>query len=157
MTAEFERSICGNAWPVQAVFPPPNRRIGTIDVFGLIGLGGLLIARYVPIAVMVPFWGCTFRKVTGYPCPGCGLTRAADRFSHFNVIGALKANPLGTVAACFFAWCAVATLIHLVFKVPLPELSLSEREWRLVRWAALILFAANYLFVIYAHRVLHFT
>jgi hypothetical protein len=140
---------------VQLVLPRRNRTPGTLDALGLIGLVGLLVGRYVPLATLIPFWGCSFRQVTGVPCPGCGLTRVADRVAHLNVMGALTANPLGTVAALLFALAAVAMVVHLVFGVPLPELVLSEAEWRVVRWAALGLFLANYAFVVFAYRVLH--
>lgn len=136
--------------------PPPNRSFGAADAMGLIGLLGFLVARFVPIAVIIPFWGCMFRQVTGIPCPGCGLTRVADRFAHFNVVGALKANPLGTVAAAFFAVMMVWSFLHLAFKVPIPELVLDEKEWRRVRWATLFLFVANYAWVVFSYTQLHF-
>ncbi len=140
---------------MQVVYPAPNRSLGTIDVLGIVGLIGLFVARFIPVAVWIPFWGCTFREWTGIPCPGCGLTRAADRFAHFNVLGALAANPLGTVAAAGFGLAAVASVVHLAFKVPLPELILSENEWRWVRWVAVSAFVVNYVFVILAHRLWH--
>ncbi|MEW5743530.1 MAG: DUF2752 domain-containing protein [Myxococcota bacterium] len=136
--------------------PKPNRTFGAADAMGVIGLVGFLVARFVPIAVIIPFWGCMFRKVTGIPCPGCGLTRVADRFAHFNVIGALKANPLGTLAAAFFAVMMVWSFLHLVFKVPIVELVLDDAEWRKVRWATLFLFVANYAWVVFAYTQLNF-
>lgn len=142
---------------MQLYLPPRNRSFGSLDVLGLVGLVGLLVARFVPIAKLIPWWGCTWRKVTGWPCPGCGLTRAADRFSHLNLVGAFEANPLGTVAAFAFAVCVVASAIHLVFAVPMPELILSEKEWKRVRWGAGLLFAVNYCVVAYFHRVMHFS
>lgn len=142
---------------MQLYFPPRNRSFGQLDALGLIGLVGLLVARFVPIAKLVPFWGCSFRKLTNIPCPGCGLTRVADRVAHFNFLGALEANPLGAVAATCFLVCIFASAAHLVFAVPLPELVLSEKEWRRVRWAAVLLFTANYAFVVFAWRVLHFS
>lgn len=123
---------------------------------GVIGLFGLLIARFVPVARLIPFWGCAFRQVTGIPCPGCGLTRVADRFAHFNVIGALKANPLGTGAAAFFAVMVVVTVLHLVFAVPIPELVFDDKEWKRLRWVALGVFLTNYAWVVYAHTQLHY-
>jgi hypothetical protein len=140
---------------VQLVLPPRNRTLGTIDALGIVGLGGLLVARYVPIARIIPFWGCTFRETTGVPCPGCGLTRVADRVAHFNVLGAFKANPLGTVAALVFAFAVIASAVHLIFGVPLPELRLDDKEWKRARWLAISLFVANYAFVIFSYRVLH--
>lgn len=135
--------------------PSRNRSFGTVDALALIGVVGFAIARWVPIATLIPFWGCGFRKVTGIPCPGCGLTRVADRFAHFNVLGALKANPLGTVAAALFAGAIVASAVHLIFRVPIPELVMDDKEWRRARWGALILFGANYAWVIFAYAVLN--
>ncbi len=140
---------------MQLVLPARNRTLGTIDALGIVGVVGLLIARYVPLAKIIPFWGCTFRQTTGVPCPGCGLTRVADRVAHFNFWGAFHANPLGTVAALVFAVSVVATIVHLVFGVPLPEVKLSEVEWKRARWIAIGLFLANYAFVVFAYRVLH--
>ena len=61
---------------VQVSWPPRNRSIGPLDVLGIVGLGGLLVARFIPVARLIPFWGCGFRRITGFPCPGCGLSRA---------------------------------------------------------------------------------
>ncbi len=142
---------------MQIYVPPRNRTIGTIDALGLVGLLGFAVARWVPIATLVPFWGCSWRKLTGWPCPGCGLTRVADRFAHFHWLRALQANPLGTLAAAGFAAAMVASLVHLIFAVPLPELVLTEKEWARVRWAMVAGIILNYAFVAYAFRVLHWS
>jgi hypothetical protein len=137
---------------MQIAWPQPNRKFSALDAMGLVGLIGLLIARFIPVAVIIPFWGCAFREITGFPCPGCGLTRVADRFAHLNFYGAFKANPLGTFAATFFAIAVVWSLLHLVFKVPTPEVTLSDRDWTRLRNFALIAFTLNYAFVIIQHR-----
>ena len=139
---------------MQLVMPKRNRTFGALDALALIGVIGLAVARWIPIAKIIPFWGCGFRKFTGIPCPGCGLTRAADRFAHFNVIGALKANPGGTVAAALFAAAILASALHLIFKMPVPELVLNEKEWKRVRVGAVVLFSFNYAWVVYAYAVL---
>lgn len=38
---------------------------------------------------------CGFLLVTGYPCPGCGLTTAFANMARFNIVGAAHANPFG--------------------------------------------------------------
>lgn len=38
---------------------------------------------------------CGFLVVTGFPCPGCGLTTAFTNMVRFNVVGAAHANPFG--------------------------------------------------------------
>lgn len=124
---------------------------GFIDAMGVTGLCGLLVARFLPIAKL-PFWGCAIRQTTGWPCPGCGLTRVADRMSHFNVAGAWDANPLGTVAAALFMVAIVATVLHLGFKVPLPTATLSPREWFWLRCALGVLVVVNYAFVVVKTR-----
>ena len=133
---------------MKVILPPPNRTLGVTDVLGLIGLVGLLVARYIPIARIIPFWGCALREATGWPCFGCGLTRVADRVAHFNVAGAWDANPLGTVAALFFALMVVVTVLHLVFAMPVPEPVLSPTEWHRVRIAAAVLVFVNYAWVV---------
>lgn len=137
---------------VKVSWPAPNRKLGVMDAMGFLGLAGLLVARYVPVAKLVPFWGCGFRQMTGIPCPGCGLTRVADHFAHLHFKAAFMANPLGFLAACFFAFAAVATVLHLVFKVPLPTVWLEDREWVWLRNAVIGVAVANYAFVLAAHR-----
>ena len=137
---------------MQLSWPAPNRRIGIVDVLGAVGIAGLLVARYIPVARLIPFWGCAFRTVTGWPCPGCGLTRVADRFAHFHFWGAFLANPLGMFGAAVLVICAVWSFLHLVFKVPVPNVTLSDRDWRWVRNVGLTAAALNYLFVIGQHR-----
>ncbi len=135
--------------------PARNRNIGLMEVLGLVGLAGLLIARYIPVAKLIPFWGCMLRQTTGWPCLGCGLTRVADRVAHFNIPGALAANPLGTVAALLFALMAVATVLHLVFALPIPQVELTPREWTRVRITLSVLVVLNYSYVVVATRFPH--
>jgi hypothetical protein len=139
---------------MQLHWPPPNRTFGFIDALGLTGALGLAVARWVPIA-RLPFWGCMLREQTGWPCLGCGLTRAADRFSHGNVLGALQANPLGTLAAALFALCALASVLHLVFKVPLPQVKLGPGESRGLRWAVVVAVVVNWGWVALQTRFPH--
>lgn len=41
--------------------------------------------------------GCTFRKLTGLYCPGCGMTRAAHASLHGEFSRAFAMNPVGMV------------------------------------------------------------
>jgi hypothetical protein len=136
---------------VKVIVPKPNRILGTADVLGLVGLVGLLIARYIPIAKL-PFWGCALRETTGWPCIGCGLTRVADRVAHLNIAGAWDVNPLGTVAALFFALMVVVTVLHLVFAMPVPRLHLEPGEWHRVRVVLIAVLLVNYAWVIVKTR-----
>ncbi len=132
---------------MRLTWPRSNREIGIVDALGITGICGLLVARFVPIA-RLPFWGCVLRQTTGWPCFGCGLTRVADRVSHFNFAGAWDANPLGTVFAVLFIVAIAAAAVHLAFKVPLPELELTPREWRYVQIALGVVVLVNYAWVV---------
>jgi hypothetical protein len=55
---------------------------------------------------------CGFRRLTGLPCPGCGLTRSFCAISHGEFARAFEFNPFGYVfyalALCLIAWPVVA-------------------------------------------------
>ena len=123
-----------------------------LDALGIIGGLGLLVARFIPVAKLIPFWGCGFRQMTGYPCPGCGLTRVADNFAHLHFKAALLANPLGFVAASLFALAVVLTVLHLSFKLTLPVLHLEDKEWVWLRNGVITAVVVNYAFVIAMHK-----
>ncbi len=129
------------------IWPKPNRNGGFVDALALTGLTGLLVARFVPVA-RLPFWGCALRQHTGWPCPGCGLTRVADRIAHMNVLGAWEANPLGTVVALLFVLAIVLSVLHLLFKVPLPNLIPTKREAFVLRVSLGAAVVINYGYVI---------
>ncbi len=50
---------------------------------------------------------CIWRSLTGYPCPGCGLTRAFASISNFNIIESIRFNP----EALLFTAIAVVAVI----------------------------------------------
>ncbi len=56
----------------------------------LILLGAL---AYVFIVALTGI-GCPILYITGFPCPGCGLTRAYIAFFHGNFVDAFRYHPL---------------------------------------------------------------
>ncbi len=42
---------------------------------------------------------CTFRQVTGVPCPGCGSTRALTALANADLLSAFRLNPMATGTA----------------------------------------------------------
>jgi hypothetical protein len=56
-----------------------------------------LIALHILAAAILVFlviWGCPFRKLTGFPCPFCGMTRAYCSLLRFDIAGAFHWHPL---------------------------------------------------------------
>jgi len=40
---------------------------------------------------------CIFKKVTGYPCPSCGTTRAVNLLLKGDGLGSIQMNPFGII------------------------------------------------------------
>lgn len=66
---------------------------------GPVAVGGLALASCVYVGVVDPnsqssplFPQCTFKALTGYDCPGCGLTRAMHSIVTGNPVQALDHN-----------------------------------------------------------------
>ena len=77
--------------------------------------------------------GCFFRKVTGYDCPGCGMTRATYALLHGRIADAFRFNPVGMV---LFPLAMVGLGIEVLAWVrgkPLPF------QLRSGRWGATVL------------------
>ena len=78
-----------------------------------IGLGGLgaMVAVRLATAWAWPLPFCLLRKLTGVPCPACGSTRSLLAWTHFDLVGAFRFNPLFALAfvlglAWLFLWAS---------------------------------------------------
>ena len=50
---------------------------------------------------------CPFRRLTGLPCPACGLTRSWQAVGHGRLGEGFEQHPLGPLAFTAAAWFAV--------------------------------------------------
>lgn len=50
--------------------------------------------RFDPNVAGSPFLPCVFRALTGFYCPGCGMTRALHALVHLDLPRAFRMNPL---------------------------------------------------------------
>jgi hypothetical protein len=57
---------------------------------------------------------CTFQRLTGRPCPGCGMTRSMMALTHGDLLRSLRMHPLGVVLAACAAATVVGTVVGLV-------------------------------------------
>ena len=77
---------------------------------GLAMLGGGLV--YFALAICgVDLMPCPLLKVTGLPCPGCGMTRACLAMLQGNWAEVWHLNPFGPVFAVFWAVVAVGVAL----------------------------------------------
>ncbi len=78
-------------------------------------LGIYLLRTYDPNIAGNPFLACVFNKLTGFYCPGCGLTRAMHALVHFDLPRAIRMN-----AFFILSTPLVALLVWRVYR-PLPS------------------------------------
>lgn len=76
----------------------------------LVGATGLHVAL---VSLSLPSWECPFFRLTGVPCPGCGLSRA--------VLLLLKGNVGAAVRYHAFAPIFVLAFIALLLSILLPK------------------------------------
>ena len=89
---------------------------------------------------------CTFRALTGWPCPTCGTTRAALAVLAGDLGAAWAASPLATLAFLSFLGGGLVAPLWVWAGGPLP--SVTPSGWRrlavlallavLVNWAVLL-------------------
>jgi hypothetical protein len=134
--------------PVRLVARPNAPPLGAI--FGGIGLFAgaavwLLRLDRIPLTL------CVFKGLTGLPCPTCGSTRALGRLVALDFAGALAMNPFTTVVAVVLAAWGVADLALLSSRHAVG-LEVSPRLGFALRVLALVLFLANWVYLVAAGR-----
>src|SRR6476659_1051053 len=78
--------------------------------FVVTGVAGVQIAL---VSLSLPGWVCPFFRLTGIPCPGCGLTRA--------VILLLKGDLQASLRFHAFAPLVLLTAVALILVLLLPR------------------------------------
>jgi hypothetical protein len=97
----------------------------------------------------LPMVFCFFKAATGIPCMTCGSTRALARLAHLDVFGAMRVNPLATIA---LSTVIVLGLVELVLWMQGRTLSISLSP-RQIRWSwvlAGLLLMVNWVYLIRA-------
>jgi hypothetical protein len=61
-----------------------------------LAMGGLIgVALVWPLSPVHPPLTCPLRRLTGIPCPLCGMTRSVVAAAHGHIVQSLSFNPLG--------------------------------------------------------------
>ena len=88
----------------------------SLPLAALLLAGIYLLRTYDPNVAGNPFFGCVFYKLTGWYCPGCGLTRALHALVHFDLARAIRMN-----AFFMLATPIIGLLIWRLYR-PLPKM-----------------------------------
>jgi Protein of unknown function (DUF2752) len=98
--------------------------------------GAVLVgSALVPAGNFPDLLPCPFKMLTGWPCPGCGLTHAFCDISHGNLARAWVDNPFGFL---FFA-LAIASLVWPLLAARMPSVNTILARSRAAYWAPPIL------------------
>jgi hypothetical protein len=83
-------------------------------------LGGLLLSPPSPESPYLHFFGipvpdtCSFKNLTGFPCPGCGLTRSIVAGLHGDFMASLSYHKLGLLTLVYVSLQFVFRLVVIV-------------------------------------------
>jgi hypothetical protein len=95
----------------QTVFPPLSPVLRDRKfALALVGATGLHVAL---VSLSLPSWECPFFRLTGIPCPGCGLSRAT--------VLLLKGDLSGSLRFHAFAPVFLFAIVALILSVLLPK------------------------------------
>jgi Protein of unknown function (DUF2752) len=110
------------------------------------------ICALVAWARDVPVPRCTFKLLTGLPCPTCGAARALRALASLDPGAALALNPLVTVAILAVAGYLVYAAFVVVTRSPRVRVQLGSRDWVAIRIASAVLLTCNWVYLIAADR-----
>ncbi len=82
-------------------------------------LGMLFYAAFVAGSSADGFYQCPFHWLTGFDCPGCGMTRASVHVLHLEVVESFRYHPFGIVFVVGFTALAMFRLAELIAGRPL--------------------------------------
>lgn len=91
----------------------------------------LLASAAIPAGTFPALIPCPFKMLTGWPCPGCGLTHAFCDISHGNFAQGWVDNPFGF----FFYALAIALLLWPLLEMRIPGMNAMLVKSRAAYWA----------------------
>lgn len=95
---------------------------------------------------------CTFHRLFGIPCPTCGGTRSLAALSGLNIGNSFFYNPLLMTGVFGLIIFSLAYFLGIIFKKR-AQITLSIIEKRLIRYTIIFTIIANWVFLIFSHRL----
>lgn len=128
-----------DARPTMGTRPGASGGLRLAPLFGAGALALLLggaVARAYP-SLLSSLWTCTFKALTGLPCPTCGISRVLVLLAHGEVGAAFALSPLPAVAVVLSLLAGAWHLLAWGFRLPLPDDVIGRwRSRAAVRWSA---------------------
>lgn len=105
--------------------------VATTELVAVGGVVALLAASLVsPARIEDGAVVCPFRRLTGLPCPACGLTRSWVYLTHAHWGDAVSANPFGYLTAIGAITLLAVVVLNRRRAVPPPDVDgFLKRPW----------------------------
>ena len=98
----------------------------------------------------LPLPGCAFHRVTGLPCPTCGMTRCLRFVFHHDWRAAAGMNPLGFLGYGAVVAYDIYAAVVLFFRLPrLRFEAVTFRTGRIVRFVVIAAIVVNWAWLIW--------
>ncbi len=107
-----------------------GEKLAALAVGAVAAAGAGVLLAFDPNRADSPFPPCVFHSLTGWFCPGCGMTRALHALVHGDVGAALALNPFAPLLA---AGLALSVAWLLGFR-PAPLRRLGQRIFKPWVW-----------------------
>jgi hypothetical protein len=120
--------------------PWPWWAAAAVAVWVLVGCAAMHVARLESQPIDL----CMFKRVTGLPCPTCGVTRSAWRLAHGDILAAIRNQPFMSVAGLLFA---LITVLRVGFARRI-DCEMSPATRRVVLGLVAVAFLVNWWYVI---------
>lgn len=124
----------------------PRRQLGLL--WGLVAAALVALSPLAPrLAAGLP--ACPLKTTTGWPCPGCGTTRAALALADFDLLSAFAVSPLAAAGwTLLVAGGLVAGALALAgIESPAPP-AWTPRRLAAFRLAAAAAIAGNWIYLV---------
>ena len=105
-------------------------------------LGALLVAFLLPAGGASD--ACILRRLSGLPCPVCGVGRSWYLLAHGAPLEALQQSPLGALLLLLAGVTGCWAALRLLGLVPAPLLSMTRREVMVSLFLLLFLLLLNW-------------
>ena len=106
----------------QHVFPPISSVLRDRKfTFALAGAAGLHITL---VSLSLPSWECPFFRLTGIPCPGCGLSRASILLLRGEVAESFRFHALAPI----FLFAILALFLSVVLPKSMVQPAIARAE-----------------------------
>ena len=104
--------------------------VWSVVALGLLASGVWLLRTFDPGAAGSLFPSCLFHDLTGWYCPGCGMTRALHALVHFDLVRAFAMNAALVLSLPLLAVMALQGVVHrALLPAAVSRVAFNGRVW----------------------------